>query len=166
MPRSRRAARPSRASADPTRARFAATWRNARRALASAEARLEPALKTLIGRAAIDLRQAAETLNGWRGRVREERRTAFQQLEQGLSRLQSRARKERHALAGTVANAVRGTLVRLDIPTRRELVALTRKVDELSARLAEGGARRRSGHARRAAPRARHASTARRTPRR
>ncbi len=104
------------------RNRLEKTWKETRAALSSAEGTVEERLKV------------------WRGRLDRERRKALKQVEGRLSVLQTRARKERRALARMVDEAVQRTLAALNIPSRQEVHELTRRVEELSRKV--GGFRR------------------------
>lgn len=58
-----------------------------------------------------------------------------QELEDRLGSLQGRLRKEQRVLGRRVNEAVHGALSALDIPSRKEVTELTRKVDELTRRI-------------------------------
>ncbi len=131
-PRTRRA-RP--APARRSQSRLETTWKDTRAALGSAEATVEHRVKALARRGGVDTRRAAQTLRAWRHRLERERKKAFRQVEGRLVEIQTRARKERRALARTVDEAVRRTLAALNIPSRHEVQELTRRVEELSRRV-------------------------------
>jgi polyhydroxyalkanoate synthesis regulator phasin len=57
------------------------------------------------------------------------------QFEARLALLQARARKERRAFTRAVEDAVQRTLAALNIPSRREVHELTRRIEELSRRI-------------------------------
>jgi polyhydroxyalkanoate synthesis regulator phasin len=59
----------------------------------------------------------------------------MKQVEGRLAGLQSRARKERRVLTRAVEDAVQRALAALNIPTRHEVHALTRRVTELSRKI-------------------------------
>jgi polyhydroxyalkanoate synthesis regulator phasin len=60
---------------------------------------------------------------------------AVADFEARLHMLQVRAAAEGQAVTRVVENAVQATLARLNIPSRGEIQALTRKVDELSRKI-------------------------------
>jgi len=122
------------------KSRLEKTWKETRAALSSAEGTVEKRVKALVKRSGVDTRQATQTLKVWRGRLDRERRRALKQVEGRLSVLQTRARKERRALARMVDEAVQRTLAALNIPSRQEVHELTRRVEELSRKV--GGFRR------------------------
>jgi hypothetical protein len=79
-------------------------------------------------------------------------------LRQQLAALQTRLRAEGRNVGHLVDQAVRGVLVALDVPSRREVTALTSRVDALSRKI-DGPRRpavRRAARRRPAASAARH----------
>ena len=67
--------------------------------------------------------------------MQKEQRKAAREIESRLSALQERLQRERKDLGRVVDETVRGTLIALNIPSRREVSELTRKVDELSRKI-------------------------------
>jgi hypothetical protein len=122
MPAKKKAARRVAAPARKARSRLEKTWKETRAALSSAEGTVEKRVKV------------------WRGRLDREGRKALKQFEGRLSVLQTRARRERRAIARMVDEAVQRTLAALNIPSRQEVHELTRRVEELSRKV--GGFRR------------------------
>jgi poly(hydroxyalkanoate) granule-associated protein len=92
-------------------------------------------VKALVERGGVDTRHARATLAAWRHRLDRERRKALKQVEGRLSGLQSRARRERRTLIRAVDDAVQRALAALNIPSRHEVRALTRRVAELSRKV-------------------------------
>lgn len=123
-------------------ARLADGWQQARRTLAAAEKRVEREVRSLVERSGIDVQQATRTLRGWRQRLDRERRSALAQVGARVQSLQARARKERRQIGRTAEAAVRRALAALNIPSRREVQELTRRVEELSRKI-DGSRRRR-----------------------
>ena len=60
-----------------------------------------------------------------------------------LAGLTARLARERKSLGRTLDGALHGALASLDIPSRREVADLTRKVDQLTQRLAQPARKRR-----------------------
>jgi polyhydroxyalkanoate synthesis regulator phasin len=83
-----------------------------------------------------------------RTRLDREGRKAYRQMEARLAELQTRLGRDKETLGRRVDEAVRGTLARLNIPNRREIAELTRKVDELSRKIDAFQARSRRRGAR------------------
>jgi len=72
-------------------------------------------------------RSPAQKAKGFAGR--------WQDLRARLAVLQSRIEEEGRTAARAVDGTVRGALAALDIPSRTEIAALTRQVEELSRKL-------------------------------
>jgi poly(hydroxyalkanoate) granule-associated protein len=83
-----------------------------------------------------------------RSRLDTEGRKAYRQLEARLADLQQRLGRDKASLGRRVDETVRGTLARLNIPSRREIAELTRKVEELSRKIDAFPARSRKRGAR------------------
>jgi hypothetical protein len=134
--------------------RIRETWAATVDALGSAEAEAERQLRLLLARNRIKPADARTALAAFRARVQKERRKASHEIDTRLSALQVRLRQEGRNLGRVLDDAVRGTLVALNIPSRREVSELTRKVDELTRKIdvyrrsPARPARRRSGAAR------------------
>lgn len=79
--------------------------------------------------------QGAVLVSQIRTRLDKEGRKAYRQLEVRVADLQKRLGRDTANLGHRVDDAVRGTLARLNIPNRREIGELTRKVDELSRKI-------------------------------
>jgi polyhydroxyalkanoate synthesis regulator phasin len=137
MPAKKKPARRSRpaARARRTKSRLQKTWKDTQAALSSAEATVEKRVDALVRRSGVDTRQARKILAAWRHRLDRERKKAMKQVEGRLAGLQSRARKERRVLTRAVEDAVQRALAALNIPTRHEVHALTRRVTELSRKI-------------------------------
>jgi len=119
MPAKKKAARRLRAAtpAREAKSRLETTWKDTQAALSSAEATVEKRVKT------------------WSHRLERERKKALKQIEGRLAVLQTRAKKERRTVTRMVDDAVQRTLAALNIPSRQEVQALTRRVEELSGRI-------------------------------
>ena len=126
--------------------RIRKTWDATLDALSSAEGEAERQLRLLIARNRLKPAEARAALASFRARVAKERRKAARQLDTRLAALQVRLRHELKNLGHLLDQAVRGTLVALNIPSRREVAELTRKVDDLSRKI--DGVRRSSGRTR------------------
>ena len=77
-----------------------------------------------------------------------EGRKAYRRLEVRLADLQQRLGRDTQSLGRRVDETVRGALARLNIPSRREIADLTRKVEELSRKIDAFQARSRKRGAR------------------
>src|SRR6266496_641034 len=115
--------------------RIRKTWAATVEALSAAEAQAERQLRRLLARNRLEPADVRTALASFRARVQKERRKAARQLDTRLSALQARLRRDGKTFGRAVDDAVRGTLVTLDIPSRREVSELTRKVDQLSRKI-------------------------------
>jgi hypothetical protein len=150
-PRSRARARVQTGRAQAAGQRIRETWKATVKVLSSAEARAERRLRQLLARQRVKPADLRAALASFRTRAQKEQRKAARQIETRLSDLQGRLQREKKDLGRVVNETVRGTLVALNIPSRREVSELTRKVDELSRKIdgyrRSPGARRRSAGA-------------------
>ena len=117
-------------------------WATTQQALVSAEAEMEKQVKGLLKKNKIDPREAAKALRNLGARVHKGRKKALKQVEARLSTLQARVHKERLVVGRMVDDAVKTALATFNIPSRKEVAELTRKVDELSQKI-DGFKRRR-----------------------
>ena len=115
--------------------RIRETWSQTVASLASAEAAVEKQVRRLLRRNRIGTKDAATLLRDVNALVTRERKKAGRRLESRLSALQARARKERAAVARMARHAAQGALAALNIPSRKEVQDLTRKVDQLSRKI-------------------------------
>jgi polyhydroxyalkanoate synthesis regulator phasin len=111
------------------------TWHSTLVALTTAEQEVAKQVRLLLKRNRIQSRDAAGVLRELGSRAEVERRKAMKDLEARLATLQSRMQKERKVVGEAVGDAVTGALARLNIPSRREVKELTRKVDQLGAKI-------------------------------
>ena len=111
------------------------TWHSTLVALTAAEQEVAKQVRQLLKRNRIQARDAAGVLRELGSRAEVERRKAMKELEGRLSTLQSRMQKERKVVGEAMGEAVTGALARLNIPSRREVKELTRKVDQLGTKI-------------------------------
>ncbi len=86
-------------------------------------------------RRGIDTKQLAHRAELWRSRLDREGRKARKRVEVRLAELSKRAHQERNAVARVADDAVARALAALNIPTRREVQELSRRVGRLSSRI-------------------------------
>jgi len=134
-PRSRARAHGSADRAQAAGKRIRETWNATVKVLTSAEAGAQRRLRQLLARKRIKPADLRTALAAFRARAHKEQRKAARGIESRLSTLQERLQRERKDLGRVVDETVRGTLVALNIPSRREVSELTRKVDELSRKI-------------------------------
>lgn len=133
--KARRSRRPRKAERGAASQLIRDSWSAAQRAVVSAQQGMEKQLRELLKRNKIGSRDAAVALKDLRVRAEKERRKALSLLDKQLKSLQTRLKKERRALGRVVQDAVQSTLAAFNIPSRREIGELTRKVDALSQKL-------------------------------
>jgi hypothetical protein len=115
--------------------RIRETWEATVKTVISAEAEAERHLRRVLARNNIQPAAAKAALAAFRARASKQRHQAGRELEAKLAALQQRLRRDGKSLGRAVGEAVRGTLVALNIPSRREVSELTSKVDELSRKI-------------------------------
>lgn len=115
--------------------RIKETWDSTLSALTAAEQEVEKQIRALLDRNKIGTQDAAAALRDLGSRFDKERKKAAREMEGRLAELQSRIQEERKNLGRRLDDAVHGTLVTLNIPSRKEIADLTRKVDELSRKI-------------------------------
>jgi polyhydroxyalkanoate synthesis regulator phasin len=112
-----------------------ATWAQAARTLASAETEVQKQVKALLKRRRIASADAAKVLKGLRVRLERERKVALDQIETYVASFRSAVKKERKVVGKSLDKAAHRALAALDIPSRREVAELTRKIDDLSKKI-------------------------------
>ena len=111
------------------------TWEATLASLNEAQQGLEKQVKSLLKRNKINASDAGALMDSLNAAIERERKKALKQVEARVKDLQGRVEKERKVLARTIDGAVQSTLGTLNIPSRREVAELTRKVEALSARI-------------------------------
>lgn len=110
-------------------------WQAALKSLSAAEAEVEAQWKQLVKKSGLRGKDAGKALQELRVRFDRERKRALAGLETGAQRFQKRVKEEGAVLSGKANQAMRNALVAFNIPSREEVAALTRKVDELSRKI-------------------------------
>lgn len=110
-------------------------WKGAVTAFGKAEAEVERQVRRLLKRNRITAQDAAGVLRQLRARLARERKRVVKDLQGRLQSLQNRFGRERKALGKVVEGAVHGALSAFNIPSRREISELTRKVDALTKKI-------------------------------
>lgn len=119
-------------------------WHQTVRALTEAEAEVERQIRGLLKRNKIEAPDASKAFAQIRSRIEKERRQAVKDFEARLKRVQKQIRKERKGFDRMVEDAVESTLASFNIPSRKEVTELTRKVNQLSRKLDDLPRRRRA----------------------
>lgn len=110
-------------------------WTQAQHALGRAEAEIEKQVRAALKRNKIGGREAATVLRELGARFEKERQKARKGLESQLATLRTRVRTGGKAAGRRVGEAVEQALAALNIPSRREVADLTKKVGELSKKI-------------------------------
>lgn len=117
------------------------SWHATLIALTTAEQEVEKQIRELLKRNHITPKDGARILRELGSRAEVERRKAMKELDGRLGSLQKRMQKERKVVGRAVGEAVTGALSTLNIPSRREVLDLTKKVDQLGAKIEKFGKR-------------------------
>jgi polyhydroxyalkanoate synthesis regulator phasin len=110
-------------------------WETGLERLAAAEKQVEKQLRRLIKKNKLNAKDAGALLASMGTRLASQRKRAGKELDARLKLLQARVKKERKSLTRVVDDAVRGALAAFNIPSRREVADLTRRVEELSRKI-------------------------------
>jgi hypothetical protein len=115
--------------------RLETTWRDARKALRSAEGAVGRRVAAFARSRGIDTKELAHRAELWRSRIDREGKKARKRALAGLAELQQRAARERTSVAHAADAAVARALAALNIPSRREVQELSRRVERLATRV-------------------------------
>jgi hypothetical protein len=115
--------------------RIESLWQDARGAFRSAESQARKRVTAFARRNGVDTQELVERARQVRGRIERDGRKARKAALARLAQLQQRARDERRSLTRMADHAVARALAALDIPTRREVQELSRRVELLSTRV-------------------------------
>ena len=131
----RRASREAAEAARQSEGALRDVWKAAVEAFTAAEAEAQRQIGTLLKSGRLTAREAQQSIEDLSVRLQKERKKAMRQVEDRLSDVQGRVETERKNAAKTVDEAVRAALAAFNIPSRREVSELTRKVEELSGKI-------------------------------
>ena len=115
--------------------RLRQTWASTVDAITSAESDLEKQVKSLLKRNKISTKDASAMFKDLSALIGRERKKALRDFETRLHAIQARAQKQRKVVGRAVDDALQSALASFNIPTRKEVHELTRKVDELSRKI-------------------------------
>lgn len=111
------------------------TWDSALAALTQAEADVQKQVRRLLKRNRIDASDAASLLKSLNAGLERGRQAAGRELEARAQDVQARLARERKNLGRAVDDAVQSALATFNIPSRKELAELSRKVDQLTRKV-------------------------------
>ena len=115
--------------------RLRRTWATTVEAITAAESDMEKQVKSLLKRNKISTKDASAMFKDLSALMSRERKKALREFETRLSAIQTRALKQRKVVGRAVDEAMQSALASFNIPTRKEVHELTRKVDELSRKI-------------------------------
>lgn len=131
----RRASREASEAARQSQGALKDVWKAAVEAFNAAEQETNRQVGVLLKSGRLTAREAQEQIEQLSVRLQKERKKAMRQVEDRLQSVQSRVETERKNVGKTVDEAVRAALAAFNIPSRREVSELTRKVEELSGKI-------------------------------
>jgi poly(hydroxyalkanoate) granule-associated protein len=131
----RRAGREASSAAQQSQGALRDVWKAAAEAFAAAQVEAEKQVRVLVKNGRLTANEATDALNGFQARLQKERKKAMRTFDDRVKTVQSRLEKERKVIGKTVDEAVRAALAAFNIPSRKEVSELTRKVDELSSKI-------------------------------
>lgn len=111
------------------------SWDSALAALTQAEADVEKQVRRLLKRNRIDASDAAALMKSLNAGLERGRKAAGRELEARAQDVQARLAKERKNLGRAVDEAVQSALATFNIPSRKEVAELSRKVDQLTRKI-------------------------------
>lgn len=125
---------PRKKKAKTTGAMLKDRWDATLKSVAAAEAQMEKQVRQALKKNKL-AGDASDALKDLRVKLGRERKKLGKEFDARLHGFQTRVKKERKALSHLIDDAVHSTLVTLNIPSRKEVAELTRKVDELSRKI-------------------------------
>ena len=131
----RRASREATEAARQSQSALKDVWKAAVEAFTTAEAEANRQVGVLLKSGRLTAREAQQQIEQLSVRLQKERKKAMRQVEDRLQSVQSRVEVERKNIGKTVDEAVRAALAAFNIPSRREVSELTKKVDELTGKI-------------------------------
>jgi len=115
------------------------TWREAwhvtLKALSSAEREVDSQVRSLLARNKLSRKDAQKLLDSFGKRVEKERKRTLKEMQSGIKKLQTQVQKEQKSFNRAVDDAVEQALAALNIPSRREVATLSRRVQQLSKKI-------------------------------
>jgi hypothetical protein len=110
-------------------------WQRAKQALGAAEVRTAKRVKALIESNRGSVEEAAAALARFGAELAKQRERRLGEIQAQLETFSERLGKERRRVAKLARQKAQGALAGLDIPSRREVTELTRKVEELGRKI-------------------------------
>ena len=105
------------------------------KALSSAEREVDTQVRALLARNKLSRKDAQKLLDKFGARLQKERTKTLKEMQAGIKKLQAQVRREQKNLNRAVDDAVEQALATLNIPSRREVTTLSRRVQQLSKKI-------------------------------
>ena len=122
-----------------SKASGSASWRDAwhvtLKALSSAEREVDIQVRGLLARNKLGRKDAQKLLDKVGTRLQKERTKTLKEIQTGVKKLQTQVQREQKNLNRAVDDAVGQALAALNIPSRREVTTLSRRVQQLSKKI-------------------------------
>jgi len=125
---------PRKKAAKTTGAMLKDRWDATLKSVGAAEAQMEKQIRHALKKSKL-AGDASDAVKDLRVKLERERKKLGKEFDARLHSFQARVKQERKALGHRIDDAVHSTLVTLNIPSRKEVAELTRKVHELSRKI-------------------------------
>ena len=110
-------------------------WHVTLKALSSAEREVDTQVRGLLKRNKLNPKDAQKLLDSFGKRLEKERVKTLKEMQSGVKKLQGQVQKEQKSLNRAIDDAVEQALAALNIPSRREVTTLSRRVQQLSKKI-------------------------------
>jgi poly(hydroxyalkanoate) granule-associated protein len=122
-----------------SKASSSAAWREAwhvtLKALSSAEREVDTQVRGLLARNKLGRKDAQKLLDKFGARLQKERKRTLEEIQSGVKSLQAQVQREQKNFNRAIDDAVEQALATLNIPSRREVATLSRRVQQLSKKI-------------------------------
>lgn len=115
--------------------RFRDAWQRAVEALHTAQVEAEQQLAQALKKNRFHAREVRDGVRTFRKRFEKERKRLSREMEEQIDTLEDRVTLERKAISSAIDTGMRSALAALNIPSRKEISDLTRKVETLSRKI-------------------------------
>ena len=119
----------------PRSASWREAWQVTLKALSSAEREVDKQVRDLLRRNKLSRKDAQKLLDKFGARLEKQRARTLKEMQAGIKKLQMQVRREQKSLNRSIEDAVEQALAALNIPSRREVATLSRRVQQLSKKI-------------------------------
>ena len=92
-------------------------------------------MRDLLRRNKLSRKDAQKLLDKFGARLEKERARTLKEMQAGIKKLQTQVRREQKSLNRSIEDGVEQALAALNIPSRREVATLNRRVRQLSKKI-------------------------------